>query len=175
MELYLLITLGVVGFCFLCCTITCIGCCCSNSSYKKKFKAELEANSEIIETKKGPVEINRKGNAPYMLCFHGTPGIHDGQSNYFEYLTSQGIGVIAPSRPGYGRTPLSSGKTFEEAADLMAAMLDELNIDKVLVYGISGGGPITLIFAQRHPDRCYGCMTEVGVTGNFRHPKFEEL
>ena len=57
----------------------------------------------------------------------------------------------------------------------MAAMLDELNIDKVLVYGISGGGPTTLIFAERHPNRCYGCMTEVAVTGNFRHPKFEEL
>ena len=37
--------------------------------------------------------------------------------------------MIAPSRPGYGRTPLSSGKTHEEAADLMAALLDELKID----------------------------------------------
>ena len=110
-----------------------------------------------------------------MLCFHGTPGIHDGHSNYFNYLTDAGIGVITPSRPGYGRTPLSSGKSHEEAADLMAALLDELNIEKVVVYGISGGGPTTLNFALRHPDRCAGCMTEVAVSGNFKHPNFEEL
>ena len=137
--------------------------------------AELETNSEIIQTKRGPIEINKKGNAPYILCLHGSPGIHDGQSDYFHYLTAAGLGVIAPSRPGFGRTPLSSGKTSEEAADLMAALLDELNLEKVIVYGISGGGPTTLNFALRHPNRCAGCMTEVAVTGGYRTPKFEQL
>ena len=68
--------------------------------------AELEANSEIIMTKKGPIEINKKGNAPYILCLHGSPGMHDGQAKFFNYFTDAGLGVIAPSRPGYGRTPL---------------------------------------------------------------------
>ena len=50
------------------------------------LRAELEANSEIIQTKKGPIEINKRGKAPYMLCLHGTPGIHDGQANLFSDL-----------------------------------------------------------------------------------------
>ena len=83
--------------------------------------------------------------------------------------------MIAPSRPGYGRTPLSSGKTSEEAADLMAALLDELNLEKVIAFSISGGGPTALNFALRHPNRCAGCVTEVSVTGGFTTPKFEAL
>ena len=52
----------------------------------------------------------------------------------------------------------------------MAALLDELNLDKVIVIGVSGGGMTTLNFALRHPNRCAGCMTEVACTGNFNHP-----
>ena len=52
-----------------------------------------------------------------------------------------GFGVIAPSRPGYGRTPLEIGKTHAESADCYAALLDVLKVDKVVVTGISAGGP----------------------------------
>jgi len=70
----------------------------------------------------------------------------------------QGIGVITISRPGYNRTPLSSGKTWAEQADLMAAVLDALGINSVIVCGRSGGGPTAVHFAARHPDRCAGLM-----------------
>ena len=128
MELLILIAIvvGATVCCFACC---CLPCCIAhgqNTNWKKRTQAELEAVSEIIQTKKGPIEISKKGNAPYVLCLHGTPGIHDGYSNYFSYLTDAGFGVISPSRPGYGRTPLSSGPTSVEAADLLAALLDEL-------------------------------------------------
>ena len=106
---------------------------------------------------------------------HGSPGMHDGYNNVFSYISNEGIGVIAPSRPGYGRTPLSGGKTTVEAADLYAALLDELKIDQVIVYGISGGGPSAINFALKHPNRCKALVTEVAVTGNFVHPRKAEL
>ena len=53
---------------------------------------------------------------------------------------------------------------------MMAALLDALSIDKVVVMGVSGGGPTTLNFALRHPDRCSGLLTEVAVSGSFDHP-----
>ena len=49
--------------------------------------------------------------------------------------------VIAPARPGYGRTPLEESGTAAEAADLIAALLDTLGIDRVIVNCVSGGGP----------------------------------
>ena len=90
-------------------------------------------------------------------------------------MIDAGFTVISPTRPGFGRTPLASGPTPEEAADLLAALLDELSIDQVLMFGISGGGPTSLQFALRHPNRCKALMTEVAVTGGFTHPKAAEL
>jgi pimeloyl-ACP methyl ester carboxylesterase len=66
--------------------------------------------------------------------------------------------TIAVSRPGYRRTPLSSGATFEAQADLFAALLDELGIDRAFVLAASGGGYAGLQFALRHPDRTMGLI-----------------
>src|SRR6185295_5118190 len=65
-----------------------------------------------------------------------------------------GVRTIAVSRPGYLRTPLSSGATFEQQADLFVALLDELKIKRVVVLASSGGGYSGFQFAMRHPDRC---------------------
>jgi pimeloyl-ACP methyl ester carboxylesterase len=64
-----------------------------------------------------------------------------------------GMKTIAISRPGYLRTPVASGKTPEEQADLYAALLDELKIARVIVEGASGGAPSAVQFALRHPER----------------------
>ena len=63
---------------------------------------------------------------------HGTPGSHDGYSLYTTCYSDAGLGVICPSRPGYGRTPLSSGPTAEESA-IISALLDKLSIDEVVI------------------------------------------
>ena len=128
-----------------------------------------------MQTDKGPVEFYRAGSGPYLVMLHGTPGIHDGYSRYSSYLSDAGLSVICPTRPGYGRTPLSSGPTAEEAADLLAALLDKLGVEQVVMMGISGGGPTSLNFARKYPDRCKALITEVAVTGGFTHPKAAEL
>ena len=78
--------------------------------------AESVAASEVVETARGPVEYARRGEAPYVVIFHGTPGGHHA-SFLGEPLEMAGVGTITPSRPGYLRTPLETGRTFEEQAD----------------------------------------------------------
>ena len=101
------------------------------------------------------------------MCLHGTPGIHDGVVGLFDRWLDHGFGVIAPTRPGYGRTPLV--QTYADQADVFAALLDSLGVDKVVAYGMSGGGPAAIQFAARHPNRTHALLTECAVTGKLKH------
>ena len=71
----------------------------------------------------------------------------------FAFWVDNGYGVIAPSRPGWARTPMDVGKKPDEAADSFAELLDELGIEKVVVHCVSGGGPTGINFAARHPEK----------------------
>ena len=71
--------------------------------------------------------------------------------------------MIAPSRPGYLRTPLDSGRSPAQQADLYAVMLDALHINKVTVLGISSGGPSAVHFAARHPNRTNALLLDAAV------------
>jgi pimeloyl-ACP methyl ester carboxylesterase len=116
---------------------------------------ELEAGSKVISTARGDIEVAIAGEGAPFLQLHGVPGGYDqilppGRS---QSVSSGGIMTIAVSRPGYLRTPLASGRTPQEQADLYAALLDTLHIDRALVQGSSGGAHSALQFALRHPDR----------------------
>ncbi len=79
--------------------------------------------------------------------------------------------LIAPSRVGYLRTPLSTGRTPAECADAMAALLDTLGIDKVVVIGFSGGGPTALQFAIRHAPRTSSLVMAAAIAKRHVQPQ----
>jgi pimeloyl-ACP methyl ester carboxylesterase len=118
--------------------------------------ARLLAGSRIIQTASGPIECAVAGEGLPLLCIHGLSGGYDVPMQIFPLLN--GIRLISPSRPGYVHTPLSVGRTAQEQADAYAALLDALGIERVAIAGASGGGPSTLHFALRHPDRCYALI-----------------
>lgn len=126
----------------------------------------LNSDSEVVETSRGQVEFARHGEAPYVLIFHGTPQGHHA-SFMGAPFEAAGFGTITPSRPGYLRTPIESGRTFAEQADAAAVLLDALEIDQVAAYGISGGGPSSIEFAARHPGRVKCLILEVAISKRF--------
>lgn len=114
----------------------------------------LEANSQIMMTALGEIEYAVIGEGVPYLALHGTPGGYDQPLAARKAYPQDNVKTITVSRPGYLRTPLSSGATFEQQADLFAALLDNLGIDRVVVVASSGGGYDGLQFALRHPERC---------------------
>lgn len=136
---------------------------------RKQIIERLNAASEVVETACGPVEFARRGGAPYILIVHGTPQGHNA-SFMGAPFEAAGFGTITPSRPGYLRTPLSSGRTFEQQADAFAALLDALAVDAVAVYAVSGGGPSGIQLAARHPERVTALILEVAISQNYRVP-----
>ncbi len=126
--------------------------------WKQAVNAHLQAGSSTIETALGTVEYKVTGQGPAVLIAHGSPGGYDQSVAFARLIDTDQLAFISVSRPGYLRTPLASGKTTEAQADLYAALLDALHIDKAAIIGISGGGPSSLLFALRHHHRCTGLI-----------------
>jgi len=130
-----------------------------SSDYKSWQDGEIRRQDELIrmnqlaQTARGTMEYALLGEGPVVMGIHGGPGGFDQALFLFDYVSANGFSLLAPSRPGYLGTPLSTGKTPEEQADAFAALLDTLGIDKVsLIFG-SAGGASGYLFAIRHPDR----------------------
>ena len=120
----------------------------SYSNFSEERLTAIKTGSKILDTAAGPMEYQQIGNnGPVLLLLHGTPGGYD------QAIPIEGMRVLVPSRPGYLRTPLDTGRTPQEQADAYAALMDSLGIDQVIVMGASGGGPSAIAFAVRHPKR----------------------
>lgn len=122
--------------------------------YKQIYISRLLRKSRFFVTSRGNIEFTFKGNSgPVLLYIHGSPG---GCDQNIE--PTQKYRVLTPSRPGYRRTDISVGKTPEQQADSFKALLDILEIDKVFIMGVSGGGPSSMHFAAKYPEKTLGLI-----------------
>jgi len=126
----------------------------------QRYRNELGAahmrvmsGSRTIETTSGPVEYALTGEGPPVLVVHGAGGGYD-QSLLAAQIGGNDYLAIAMSRSGYLGTPMAEDPSPAAQADAYAALLDALEIPKAAIIGISAGGPSSLQFALRHPERC---------------------
>lgn len=103
------------------------------------FRACLAETPRTVPTARGPVEYAERGHGEPVLAVHGTRGGWDQGLVSCEFLSLNGFRVVAPSRPGYLGTPLSTGRTPAEQADALAALLDALALDRTMVLAGSAG------------------------------------
>jgi 2-hydroxy-6-oxonona-2,4-dienedioate hydrolase len=112
----------------------------------------VSSGGKIIETACGSIQYTEFGEGPPMLIVHGAGGGYD-QGEYFAKLIGGNYRWIAPSRFGFLGSPVPDGANSAQQADTYACLLDALGIDRVGVVGVSMGGPSSLLFALRHPQR----------------------
>jgi pimeloyl-ACP methyl ester carboxylesterase len=148
--------------------IACVG---AFVSWRWRLLAQVLRGSEIAQTRHGQVEFTRLGAGPVILNLHGGATGYDQTLALSWNVHEDEFTVLTPSRPGYLRTPLTTGATPEQAADAMASLLDLLGIDKVCVMGTSGGGPLALHMALRHCERVWALVLQSAVTQQFIEPR----
>jgi len=119
----------------------------------RALRDRLARDSQVIETRHGPIEFTTWGNGPAVLVVHGAGGGYDQGSLIAKAFGGEGLRWIIPSRFGYLRTPLPADASTPAQADQIADLLDALGIERVAVLAMSGGVPPALQFAQRYPQR----------------------
>lgn len=109
--------------------------------------------TKVVETRCGSVEYSEAGTGDPVLYFHGTGVTGDVMLTVESPMIEEGFRLIAPNRPGYGRTPLSPHHSAAACASVAAALLDLLGITSVSVMGSSGGAAFAASFAVNYPLR----------------------
>jgi pimeloyl-ACP methyl ester carboxylesterase len=87
-----------------------------------------------------------------ILVHNGTPGSRLLYDPWVKDAEERGIHLISYERPGYGASTPQPGRTVASAADDVATIAKELNLSRLSVWGISGGGPHALACAALLPN-----------------------
>jgi pimeloyl-ACP methyl ester carboxylesterase len=119
----------------------------------------------IAQVKQGPIEYRQAGQGQPVLVLNGGHTHCDSPLGHEAFFLARGCQLLVPSRPGYGRTPASTGKTAEDFAEALVSLLDALGLRQCILVGISAGGPTALQLAGRHPERVSRLILQNAVTG----------
>ncbi len=99
------------------------------------------------------IGYDEHGSGMPLVLLHGHPFNRSMWNEQVETLCSISR-VIVPDLRGYGETTVVPGKTtMEDMAGDLAAVLDALAIDQVILGGLSMGGQIVFEFYRQFPSR----------------------
>jgi pimeloyl-ACP methyl ester carboxylesterase len=87
-----------------------------------------------------------------VLVHTGTPNSRHLSQPVVADAAARGLRLIGYDRPGYGGSSPHPGRTVADAAADARAICAALGVDRVAMWGISGGGPHVLACAALLPD-----------------------
>jgi pimeloyl-ACP methyl ester carboxylesterase len=104
------------------------------------------ADNVIVMRSGRKLEVQEYGNpvGHPVFFFHGLIGSHYQATYVAEQAEREGLRIIAPNRPGVGRSEFVLRKSALEAVDDIEAVAAALELDDFSVIGISGGTPYAL-------------------------------
>ncbi|MBT3153844.1 alpha/beta fold hydrolase [Streptomyces sp. CHD11] len=117
-----------------------------------------ESTSRFVTVGGTRLHYHEAGSGPeVLLCVHGGAPGASGWGNFGTSLAelSRHAKVLIVDLPGYGRSDtidLAGGK-YRPYADVFAAMLTELGIERATVVGLATGGAVALAMALYHAER----------------------
>jgi len=105
----------------------------------------------------GAVSFDSQGDGAAVLFVHGFP--LDRTMWRAQVADLAGWGRVAPDLRGFGLSDPPPGPwTIADHADDLAALLDELRIERAVVCGLSMGGYVVLELLRRHGGRIRGLV-----------------
>jgi pimeloyl-ACP methyl ester carboxylesterase len=114
-----------------------------------------KVETRTVPTPDGRVLMLELGGDPGglpILAHNGTPNTRHLYGPWLEDAAQHGIRLIGYDRPGYGGSTPQPGRTVADCADDVRAIARALDIERMAVWGASGGGPHALACAALLPD-----------------------
>ena len=100
------------------------------------------------------IGFDDEGSGEPLVLVHGHPFDRSMWRPQIEYFSRSGWRMIAPDLRGYGESTVVPGTTpLETFARDIAALLDHLGVDGMVLGGISMGGQIVMEFHRLFPER----------------------
>ena len=94
-----------------------------------------------------------------LVLVHGHPFDRSMWRPQVEEISSKGWRIIAPDLRGYGESSVIPGKTtLDVFATDIATLLNQLNIQEIVIGGLSMGGQIVMEFCRLYPERVRGVL-----------------
>lgn len=111
-----------------------------------------------VQTARGVMSLREAGAGPALVLLHGI-GSNSG-SWLYQLESPDGRRVVAWDAPGYGTSaPLAAAApSAADYACALAALLDALKIDRLVLVGHSLGALMAAAFAALHPQRLHGLV-----------------
>ncbi len=124
----------------------------------KRVTLGLPPEGSFINIRGTKVHYLEQGQGPTILMIHGLNGV----AQHFGYQVLGELAkdhrVIAIDRPGSGYSVRHkrSSAALDVQADIVAGVIDTLELGKPLIVGHSLGGAVALATALRYPDKVAG-------------------
>ncbi len=109
----------------------------------------------VVETPDGRKLAIEEGGDPAgrpVLVHMGTPNSRHLYEPNVADAAERGLRLICYDRPGYGGSTSQPGRSVADCAQDVRAICAALRIDRLAIWGISGGGPHALACAALLPD-----------------------
>ncbi len=104
-----------------------------------------------------------RADAPVLLLLHGFPSASHQFRGLIDALGSR-YRLIAPDYPGFGhtQTPEDFSYSFDRLADITEGFIQQLGLDRFVMYVFDFGAPVGFRLAERHPERIAGLIVQNG-------------
>ncbi len=110
---------------------------------------------DVVRVQRGPLSVLESGGSgsPTLVLLHGIGSSGDAFLGQFADLADRWR-ILAPDALGYGLSEeVKSAPGIDGYADSVAGLLDDVEVERAVILGVSWGGLVATRFALRHPDR----------------------
>jgi pimeloyl-ACP methyl ester carboxylesterase len=124
-----------------------------------------QAQTRVVRTNDGRelcVEVAGSASERTILIHWGTPNSRHLFDPWVDDAAARGIRLICYDRPGYGGSTPQPGRSVADGAADVRAVAADLGIERLAMWGFSGGGPYTLACAALLP----GLVAAAAVVGS---------